>query len=43
MIGNSVKFTFDGIIKIIIDNFDDKTLKFTILDSGSGIKKEKYF
>lgn len=42
MIGNSIKFTQDGIVKIIIDDFCLKTLKITIIDTGSGIKKEKY-
>lgn len=41
MIGNSNKFTIDGIIKLYIDDFDNRTLKFTIIDSGSGIKKVK--
>ena len=41
IVGNSIKFTSNGIIKIIIDDFDVKTLKFTVIDTGSGIKKEK--
>ena len=41
LLGNSIKFTQDGIIKVIINDFDERTLKITIIDSGSGIKKEK--
>lgn len=37
MIGNSVKFTSNGIVKIIIDDFSLRTLKISILDTGSGI------
>ena len=37
LIGNSIKFTFQGIIKVILDKEND-FLKVTIKDTGVGMK-----
>ena len=42
LIGNSIKFTFKGYVKLIIkvDNKEKNYLKVSVIDTGLGIKKE---
>ena len=43
LIGNSMKFTFEGYVKIqaeLIQIENEDAIKFSIIDTGTGIKKE---
>ena len=40
-LSNSIKFTQDGFIFIILNDIDINTILIEIIDTGSGIKKEK--
>ena len=42
-ISNSIKFTNNGNISIILEDFDEFNVSIEIIDNGSGIEKEKYF
>ena len=38
---NSLKFTKNGKIYIVLKDFDEYTITCEIIDNGSGIKKQK--
>jgi signal transduction histidine kinase/DNA-binding response OmpR family regulator len=40
LLGNAVKFTEAGIIELHVSNCEDKSIKFSIIDSGIGISAE---
>ncbi|MEA3383732.1 MAG: ATP-binding protein, partial [Campylobacterota bacterium] len=40
-ISNSLKFTHEGFIKIIIDSYEDNKVKISVQDTGIGIPNEK--
>lgn len=42
MIGNSIKFLEKGVVRALVSDYNTEILKVQIMDTGSGIKKEKY-
>jgi signal transduction histidine kinase len=40
-LSNSLKFTKNGFIYIILRDFDDYSIEVEIIDNGSGINKNK--
>ena len=40
IIGNSIKFTNQGYIELVIDEAKSNILKFEVIDSGTGIREE---
>ena len=38
-ISNSLKFTSNGKIIVILNDFDDKSITIEVIDNGKGIKK----
>jgi len=41
LVGNALKFTFEGFIEMSIDRIDNNSIRFYIKDSGIGIKEER--
>ena len=42
-VSNSLKFTKNGFVYIILRDFDEYSVEVEIIDNGSGINKNKYF
>lgn len=42
LVGNAIKFTnSDGLVQVVLEKLDDRLLKFSIVDTGIGIPKDK--
>jgi len=39
-VSNSIKFTFEGYIQILVKEIDKQTLEFEIKDTGIGMSKQ---